>query len=147
MTIKKERVLVTAALPYVNFIPHIGHIVGSHLPGDIFARFYRAKNHNVLYPMAFHITGTPVLAISSSIDREDQIQITRMKEYVSLHTTDQKKVNEIVKSFVDPWNIVNYFSNTIKLDFKSIGMSLDWRREFTTGDKIYNKFIECNIFI
>jgi len=37
---------------------------------------------------------------------------------------------------------VNYFSDTCKNDFKALGMSLDWRREFTTGDKLYNKLIE-----
>jgi len=96
--------------------------------------------------MAFHITGTPVLAISSSIKRKEHLTITRMKEYVSLHTKDQKEVENIVKNFVEPWNVVNYFSKTMKIDFKSIGMSLDWRREFTTGDKIYNKFIEWQFF-
>ncbi|MFW9876727.1 MAG: leucine--tRNA ligase [Candidatus Thorarchaeota archaeon] len=138
---KKEKIFITSPYPYASGPTHIGH-GRSFVNGDIFARYYRAKNYNVLYPMAFHITGTPVLAISSSIERGDEIQLARMKEYVSLHTKDQKTVNEIVNSFVDPWNIVKYFSNTIKLDFKSIGMSLDWRREFTTGDKIYNKFIE-----
>ena len=54
----------------------------------------------------------------------------------------KEKINEIVGSFVDPWNVVNYFSKKMKIDFTSIGMSLDWRREFTTGDSIYNKFIE-----
>ncbi len=142
---KKEKIFITSPYPYASGPTHIGH-GRSFVNGDIFARYYRAKDYNVLYPMAFHITGTPVLAISSSIERGDQIQITRMKEYVSLHTSDRGKVNETVKSFVDPWNIVNYFSNTIKLDFKSIGMSLDWRREFTTGDKIYNKFIEWQYF-
>lgn len=142
---KKEKIFITSPYPYASGPTHIGH-GRSFVNGDIFARYYRAKNYNVLYPMAFHITGTPVLAISSSVERGDQIQITRMKEYVSLHTTDQEKVSEIVNSFVDPWNIVNYFSNTIKLDFNSIGMSLDWRREFTTGDKIYNRFIEWQYF-
>ncbi|MFX1418359.1 MAG: leucine--tRNA ligase [Promethearchaeota archaeon] len=142
---KKEKIFITSPYPYASGPTHIGH-GRSFVNGDIFARYYRAKNYNVLYPMAFHITGTPVLAISSSIERGDQIQIARMKEYVSLHTKDLKTVNEIVNSFVDPWNIVKYFSNTIKLDFKSIGMSLDWRREFTTGDKIYNKFIEWQYF-
>ena len=142
---KTEKIFITSPYPYASGPTHIGH-GRSFVNGDIFARYYRAKGYNVLYPMAFHITGTPVLAISSSIERSDQIQIERMKEYVLLHTKDQKKVNEIVNSFVDPWNIVNYFSNTIKLDFKSIGMSLDWRREFTTGDKIYNKFIEWQYF-
>lgn len=142
---KKEKIFITSPYPYASGPTHIGH-GRSFVNGDIFARYYRAKGYNVLYPMAFHITGTPVLAISSSIERDEQIQITRMKEYVSLHTSDRGKVNEIVKSFVDPWSIVNYFSNTIKLDFKSIGMSLDWRREFTTGDKIYNRFIEWQYY-
>ncbi len=142
---KKEKKFITSPYPYASGPTHIGH-GRSFVNGDIFARYYRAKGYHVLYPMAFHITGTPVLAISSSIERGDKIQIARMKEYVSLHTKDQKVVNETVKSFVDPWNIVNYFSNTIKLDFKSIGMSLDWRREFTTGDEIYNKLIEWQYF-
>jgi len=124
---------------------HIGH-GRSFVNGDIFARYYRAKGYNVLYPMAFHITGTPVLAISSSIERNDQETIERMKEYVSLHTKNQSKIDQIVKSFVDPWNVVRYFSNTMKIDFKSIGMSIDWRREFTTGDKLYNKFIEWQYY-
>jgi methionyl-tRNA synthetase len=41
--------LVTAALPYINNIPHLGHIVGSHLPADIFARFCRAKGYETLF--------------------------------------------------------------------------------------------------
>ncbi|MHA2429929.1 MAG: class I tRNA ligase family protein, partial [Promethearchaeota archaeon] len=114
--------------------------------GDIFARYYRAKGYNVLYPMAFHITGTPVLAVSSSIKRNNAKIITRMKEYVSLHTKNKKEVEKIVESFKDPWNIVSYFSNTMKKDFKSIGMSIDWRREFTTGDELYNKLIEWQYY-
>ena len=43
-------------------------------------------------------------------------------------------------------HLVNYFSNAMKIDFKSIGMSFDWRREFTTGDKIYNKLIEWQYY-
>jgi leucyl-tRNA synthetase len=142
---KREKIFITSPYPYASGPTHIGH-GRSFVNGDIFARFYRAKGYNVLYPMAFHITGTPVLAISSSLERGDYVQKARMKEYVSLHTKDETDVNEIVKSFVDPWKIVKYFSNTIKLDFKSIGMSLDWRREFTTGDIIYNKFIEWQYF-
>ncbi|MFX1234504.1 MAG: leucine--tRNA ligase [Promethearchaeota archaeon] len=136
---------ITSPYPYASGTLHIGH-GRSFVNGDIFARYYRAKGYNVLYPMAFHITGTPVLAISSSIKRKDKKIIARMKDYVSLHTENPKKVEEIVESFIDPWNIVNYFSNTMKLDFKSIGMSIDWRREFTTGDKIYNKLIEWQYY-
>ncbi len=138
---QKQKFFITSPYPYASGPSHIGH-GRSFINGDVFARYYRAKGYNVLYPMAFHITGTPVLAISSSIKRASKATFTRMSQYVSLHTKDQEKILEIVESFGDPWNVVNYFSKTTKVDFKSIGMSLDWRREFTTGDKIYNKFIE-----
>jgi leucyl-tRNA synthetase len=137
----REKIFITSPYPYASGPAHIGH-GRSFVNGDVFARYYRAKGYNVLYPMAFHITGTPVLSISSSIKWRDEEMISRMKEYVSLHTHDKEKVNDIVESFVEPWNVVYYFSSTYKSDFKSIGMSLDWRREFTTGDKLYNKLIE-----
>ncbi|MGB5910438.1 MAG: leucine--tRNA ligase [Promethearchaeia archaeon] len=141
----KSKIFFTSPYPYASGTLHIGH-GRSFVNGDIFARYYRAKGYNVLYPMAFHITGTPVLAVSSSIKRNDIEIITRMKEYVSLHTKNKKEVEKIVESFKDPWNIVSYFSNTMKKDFKSIGMSIDWRREFTTGDELYNKLIEWQYY-
>ena len=139
--VNKEKIFMTSPYPYASGPSHIGH-GRSFVNGDVFARYYRAKGYNVLYPMAFHITGTPVLAISSSIERNDKETIERMEEYVSLHTMDREQVKRLVESFVEPWNIVNYFSDTYKIDFKALGMSLDWRREFTTGDKLYNKLIE-----
>ncbi|MFX0082712.1 MAG: leucine--tRNA ligase [Candidatus Hodarchaeota archaeon] len=141
----KKKIFITCPYPYTSGPSHIGH-GRSFINADVFARYYRAKGYNVLYPMAFHITATPVLAVSSSIERKEQATIERMKEYVSLHTKDKKKIQDIIEGFNDPWNIVNYFSSTFKFDFKSFGMSNDWRREFTTGDKLYNKFIEWQYF-
>jgi len=45
----KDIVLITSALPYVNNVPHIGHIAGSLLPSDIFARYNRLKGNIVFY--------------------------------------------------------------------------------------------------
>ena len=46
---KDNKVLVTSALPYVNNVPHLGHIVGSHLPADIFARYCRLRGFDTLF--------------------------------------------------------------------------------------------------
>lgn len=46
---QRRRILVTAALPYINNVPHLGHIAGSHLPADIFARFCRSKGYETLF--------------------------------------------------------------------------------------------------
>ncbi len=45
----KETILITAALPYTNNVPHLGNMVGSHLPADIFARFCRLQGHEVAF--------------------------------------------------------------------------------------------------
>ncbi len=55
---KKYR-LITAALPYINNVPHLGHIVGSHLPADIFARYSREKGYEVLFVGGSDENGTP----------------------------------------------------------------------------------------
>ena len=55
-----EKVLITAALPYVNGPPHLGHIVGSHLPADIFARFKRMCGKKVLFLGGTDEHGTPI---------------------------------------------------------------------------------------
>ena len=38
---ESERVLVCIAWPYAKTSTHVGQIVGSFLPGDIFARYHR----------------------------------------------------------------------------------------------------------
>ncbi len=45
----KERRLITSALPYTNNVPHVGNIVGSHLPADIFARYCRLSGHDTVF--------------------------------------------------------------------------------------------------
>ena len=46
---KKQKYLITSALPYVNGDLHLGHLVGCWLPSDIYARFCRARGRDVLY--------------------------------------------------------------------------------------------------
>ena len=55
-----ERILVCVAWPYVNGSLHLGQIVGSHLPGDIFARYHRAKGNEVLMVSGSDMHGTPI---------------------------------------------------------------------------------------
>lgn len=64
---KKERRLVTAALPYINNIPHLGHIVGSHLPADIFSRFSKSKGYEVLFIGGSDENGSPCEIASEKI--------------------------------------------------------------------------------
>ncbi len=44
-----DKFTVTAALPYANGPLHLGHIAGVYLPADIFVRFLRMKQEEVLF--------------------------------------------------------------------------------------------------
>src|SRR5690606_13007873 len=54
-----KRHLVTAGLPYVNGIKHLGNVVGSLLPADVYARFLRQEGHEVLFVCGTDEHGTP----------------------------------------------------------------------------------------
>ncbi|MEM6349157.1 MAG: methionine--tRNA ligase [Cyanobacteria bacterium P01_D01_bin.14] len=53
------RYLITSALPYINGIKHLGNLVGSMLPADVYARFLRQEGETVLYICATDEHGTP----------------------------------------------------------------------------------------
>ncbi len=54
-----ERILITSAIPYINGIKHLGNLVGSQLPADLYARYMRARGHEVLFLCATDEHGTP----------------------------------------------------------------------------------------
>ena len=55
-----ENILIAIAWPYSNAEIHVGNITGSHLPGDIVARYHRLKGDNVLMVSGTDSHGTPV---------------------------------------------------------------------------------------
>jgi len=62
-----ENILIAIAWPYANSEIHVGNITGSHLPGDIVARYHRLKGDNVLMVSGTDSHGTPV---TIAADRE-----------------------------------------------------------------------------
>src|SRR5215510_4077365 len=62
-----ENILIAIAWPYANAEIHVGNITGSHLPGDIVARYHRLKGNNVLMVSGTDSHGTPV---TLAADRE-----------------------------------------------------------------------------
>ncbi|MCF1708849.1 methionine--tRNA ligase [Tabrizicola sp. J26] len=53
------RILITSAIPYINGIKHLGNLVGSQLPADLFARYMRGRGNEVLFLCATDEHGTP----------------------------------------------------------------------------------------
>jgi methionyl-tRNA synthetase len=55
-----ENILIAVAWPYANAEIHVGNLTGSHLPGDIAARYHRLKGDHVLMITGTDAHGTPV---------------------------------------------------------------------------------------
>ena len=131
---KKEKFFITVAYPYPNSPQHIGH-GRTYTLADAHARYMRMKGFNVLFPMAFHYTGTPILAMSRRLREGDEELIRTFK---SIYGVPEEKLKE----FLEPISIARYFHEEIKTGMKRMGYSIDWRREFTTIDPQYSRFIE-----
>lgn len=56
----KERILVTAALPYANGPLHVGHAIGAYIPADVYTRYHRLKGNDVIYICGTDEHGTPI---------------------------------------------------------------------------------------
>lgn len=57
---KFKRTTVTAALPYANGGVHIGHLAGVYVPADIYARYLRLKNQDVIFIGGSDEHGVPI---------------------------------------------------------------------------------------
>ncbi|MGV8092427.1 MAG: methionine--tRNA ligase [Mangrovibacterium sp.] len=55
-----KRTLITSALPYANGPVHIGHLAGVYVPADIYARYLRLKNEDVLFIGGSDEHGVPI---------------------------------------------------------------------------------------
>ena len=53
------RHLITSAIPYINGIKHLGNLIGSQLPADLYARYQRGRGREVLFLCATDEHGTP----------------------------------------------------------------------------------------
>lgn len=55
-----KRYTITSALPYANGPIHIGHLAGVYIPADIYARYLRSTDHDVLFIGGSDEHGVPI---------------------------------------------------------------------------------------
>lgn len=135
----REKFLITIPYPYLNGNLHAGH-TRTFTIGDVVARFKRMRKENVLFPMAFHVTGTPIVGLSELVKKRDP-------DIERVYTQHHDIPLEIFHTLITPQAIVEYFRKEAKAAMQSIGYSIDWRREFTTTDQAYHSFIEWQYYI
>lgn len=130
---ERKKFFITIPYPYLNGNLHAGH-TRTFTIGDVIARYRRMLGCNVLFPMGFHATGTPIVGLAEQIQKKDPETI---RVYSQLHGIPL----EILEAIKTPEQVVEYFSKEAEAAMKSIGFSIDWRRKFTTTDSHYKKFI------
>ncbi len=129
----KKKKFITAAFPYPNSPQHIGH-GRTYTTADIYARYLRMVGYNVLFPMGFHVTGTPIIAMAKRIaDKDEDV----LKVFEEIYGISREKAAKLTK----PEDLVMHFSKEIEQGMHEMGYSIDWRRKFYSFDKRFNKYI------
>ncbi len=72
------RILITSAIPYINGIKHLGNLVGSQLPADLFARYCRARGHEVMFLCATDEHGTPAELAAAKAGKPVEVYCAEM---------------------------------------------------------------------
>jgi len=117
-----KRYTVTSALPYANGPVHIGHLAGVYVPADIYVRYLRNKNKDVIF-------------IGGSDEHGVPITIKAMKEGVSPQTIVDRYHSIIKKSFEEFGISFDIYSRTTN------------KIHYETASDFFKKLYDKGVFI
>jgi len=108
---KKKKILVTSALLYVNGLPHLGHVVGCWLPGDVFTRFNKTIGNDTIYVSGTDDHGTTSYISAKEIGMEPS-------EFIDLMNSKIKEIAEKLSINFDKFSGTNTPTHKdVTLDF------------------------------
>lgn len=152
----KPKFFGTFPYPYMNGVLHLGHgFTVSKL--DFYCRYMRQKGYNVLFPIAWHGTGMPIVAAANKLREaletgihlnHNSIMALSVKNQIRILYTMNVPISEIPK-FVDPYYWIVYFPKIAKKDLIDFGISADFDREFITTNinQYYDSFIKWQFHV
>ncbi|RUS85185.1 hypothetical protein EGW08_007089 [Elysia chlorotica] len=133
-----RNILVTSALPYVNNVPHLGNIIGCVLSADVYSRFARLRNYNVLYVCGTDEYGT---ATETKAMEEGVTPKEICDKFNKLHTQIYRWFN------ID----FDYFGRTTTKEQTKIAQDIFWKlyeRDFILKDSVDQlKCTKCDKFL
>jgi len=131
---KKKKYFGTIPYPYINSYLHLGFFYTS-MRFEALARFKRMNGYSVLYPQAWHCTGSPIVNAAKRVENKEPIQWNILEK--------QGFTKKEIENFSDPEEWVKYFPKEARKDLEKMGYSIDWRREFftTSLNPQYDKFV------
>ena len=126
MSESPRKILVTSALPYVNGLPHMGHMV-EYIQTDIWVRFQKLRGHDCIYVCASDAHGTPIMITARELGiTPEELTIANSKEFVSVfqdfgvdmdnyHTTHSPENEALtVEMFEKLWAAGDIYTKTIE---------------------------------
>ncbi|SDM04871.1 leucyl-tRNA synthetase [Halogranum gelatinilyticum] len=130
----EDPTFVTVPYPYPSGGMHIGHARTYTVP-DVYARYRRQQGDNVLFPIAWHVTGTPIIGAVERLKKREPKQMSVLQDTYNVP-------EDSLSDLETPMGFANYFiEEHYKQGMQSLGLSVDWRREFNTNDDRYSQFI------
>lgn len=130
ISLPKEKIIVTSALPYSNGEIHLGHVTSTYLPADIFTRYHRLKGSEVIHVCATDDFGTPILIRAEEEGKTPEEYVAHWWEVDQKDFTDagisfdifdktsSKENIELTQSFFKTLNKKGFiFKQTVKLSY------------------------------
>ncbi|MGB1246301.1 MAG: methionine--tRNA ligase [Flavobacteriaceae bacterium] len=77
-----KRYTITAALPYANGPIHLGHLAGVYIPADIYARYLRLQNRDVVFVCGSDEHGVPITLKAKKEGIDPQVVVDRYHEVI-----------------------------------------------------------------
>ena len=127
----KPTYFIHFAYPGISGYLHVGHMRGFTYT-DVLARYKRMTGHEVLFPAGFHASGIPAVAFAAEVKRGEKTEYLRANGYEGP-----------IEALADPRAVVEYFAKVYTNDYwKRFGFLIDERRNCTTIDPAYSRFIQ-----
>jgi leucyl-tRNA synthetase len=135
---ERKKFFITVAWPYPSGPMHVGHARTYTFP-DVIARYKRLMGYNVLFPMGWHLTGSPIVGAVNRLKSGEEKFLGIAKNVYGMSDEDLGSIN-------DPMDYARYFIDQSPMGYKkgmrSLGLSIDWSKEFTSITPSYSREVE-----
>ena len=116
---------------------------------DIIARNERRKRKNVFFPIGFHYSGNSVQNISKIFtkffSKDNTTKNNKEKRLFNLYKNIYNIPIPILKTFINPLNILEFYTQEILRELKLLNISCDYKNFYTTEHKDFSIFVNTII--
>jgi leucyl-tRNA synthetase len=112
---------------------------------DVWARWKRKQGFSVRFPICMHYSGSTVFKITNAVSNflQNREQNDTDKKTLDLIFNFYKIPKEHFRQFTETISVLNYFSDVILKDFRSIQISCDYDDYFNTDNQLYQEFVRA----